>query len=80
MGRQAVNRRPVKDDLPPVEWIGAGEQVERRRLPCAIRADERENLAPANHQIYSGHGHHTAESFLETLGFKKRVAHENSKF
>jgi hypothetical protein len=47
-----VNRRAVEHDAAPFDWHVARDRVEQRRLPGAVRADQRPDLAAARGQVH----------------------------
>src|SRR5215210_707218 len=65
--RLPVDPLPVEPDLAGLRGHRAADQVEHRRLPRAVRADQRRDRALRDGERRAIHGVHAAEALLEAL-------------
>ncbi len=64
---------PVEQDAALRRDVELGEQVEYRRLSCAIGADQRVNRAAPDFQIHVAHGNEAPELLGEFLRLENDV-------
>ena len=68
MRRLAGDVLAREDDLPRRGLVDAGEHVEERRLPRAVRADEADDRALGDGEVDVVHGGQAAELLAHALG------------
>ena len=75
--RQQADEVPFAEhDLARVRLVDPGDQVEQRRLPCAVRADHADDLALLDVQIELGHDLEAAERERDAAELEQLLAHQ----
>jgi len=79
-GRSVRRREPVQEaaaeaNAAPVEGEETADQVEERRLPGAVGADDRPDLSRKDLEADAGDGDDAAELLPDVTDFEERTGH-----